>query len=106
MCLFLAALGLCYCAKPLSSCSKQEATLWLQRLAFSFWWLLLLWSSGSNVQGLSSCGAWAYLLRGMWNPPGPRMEPVSPELAGGLIPTGPQGKSSAHILIFFFFFFY
>ena len=32
---------------------------------------------------LSSCGARAWLLRGMWDLPGPGLEPVSPALAGG-----------------------
>ena len=30
---------------------------------------------------LSSYGAWAQLLRGMWDPPGPGLEPMSPALA-------------------------
>ena len=42
---------------------------------------------------LSSCGAQAQSLRGMWNPPGPGLEPVSPALAGRLLPTAPPGKS-------------
>ena len=32
---------------------------------------------------LSSCGAWASLLRGMWDLPSLRIGPVSPALAGG-----------------------
>ena len=43
---------------------------------------------------LSSYGAWAQLLRGMWDPPGPGIEPVSPALAGGFLTTAPPGKSS------------
>ena len=31
---------------------------------------------------LNSCGAWAYLLRGMWDCPRSGIEPVSPALAG------------------------
>ena len=41
---------------------------------------------------LSSCGAQAQLLRGMWDLPGPGFEPVSPALAGGLLTTVPLGK--------------
>ena len=37
---------------------------------------LRLWSSSS-----SSCGSWAYLLQGMWDLPGPGIEPMSPALA-------------------------
>ena len=42
---------------------------------------------------LSSCGARAYLLRGMWDLPGPGVEPVSPALASGFLTTVPPGKS-------------
>ena len=42
---------------------------------------------------LSSCGAWASLLHGMWNLPGPEIEPMSPALAGGFLRTEPPGKS-------------
>ena len=38
---------------------------------------------------LSSCGAWALLLCGMWDLPGPGLEPVSPALAGGFLTTAP-----------------
>ena len=52
-------------------------------MAFSLQWLLLLQSTGSRCAGFSSCGsralehrlrscgAWAQLLGGMWDPPGP-----------------------------------
>ena len=40
----------------------------------------------------SSCGVWAQLLCSMWDPPGPRLEPVSPTLAGGFPTTAPTGK--------------
>ena len=43
--------------------------------------------------GLSSCGAQAQLLRGMWDLPGPGLEPVSPALSGGFLTTAPLGKS-------------
>ena len=41
---------------------------------------------------LSSCGTWAQLLCGMWDLPGPGIEPVSPALAGGFLTTVPPGK--------------
>ena len=41
---------------------------------------------------LSSCAAQAYLLLDMWDLPGPRIEPMSPVLSGGLPTTGPPGK--------------
>ena len=50
------------------------------------------------VLGLSSCGSWASLPRGMWTPPGPGIEPVSPALAGELPSTVPPGKSWGQML--------
>ena len=41
---------------------------------------------------LSSCGSRAQLLRGMWDPPRPGLEPVSPALAGRFSITAPPGK--------------
>ena len=41
---------------------------------------------------LSSCGAWASLLRGMWDLPGPGLEPVSPALAGRFLTTALPGQ--------------
>ena len=50
------------------------------------------WASVVPVCGLSSCGTWAYLLRGMWNRPWPGIELVSPALAGAFFTTGPPRK--------------
>ena len=69
----------------------------LRCAGFSLRWLLLLQSTGSRHMG-SSCGAQALLLRGMWDPPGPGLEPVSPALAGGFLTTAPPGKPSRQIL--------
>ena len=77
----------------------------LRCAGLSLRWLLLLRSTGSRHAGfsscgswalecrLSSCGPWALLLRGMWDLPGPGLEPVSPALAGGFLTTVPPGKS-------------
>ena len=46
---------------------------------------------------LSSCGTRDQLLRGMWDLPGPGLEPVSPALAGGFLTTVPPGKPKALI---------
>ena len=43
-------------------------------------------------RGLSSCGAQAQLLHGMWDLPGPGLKPVSPALAGRFLTTVPPGK--------------
>ena len=73
-------------------------------------WALGTWASAVAARGLSSCGsqalerrlsscgAWAQLLRGMWDLPGPGPEPVSPALAGGFLTTAPPGKP---LLVFF-----
>ena len=65
----------------------------------------MFWSTGSRCAGFSSCGSqapehrlssfgtWAKLLCGMWDPPRPRLEPVSPALAGGISTTVAPGKS-------------
>ena len=82
----------------------------LRCAGFSLWWLLLLWSTGSRRVGFSSCGswalecrvsssgAWAQLLRGMWDLPGPGIEPMSPALAGGFLTAAPPGKSPHWVL--------
>ena len=41
---------------------------------------------------LSSCGAQAWLLRGMWDLPGQGLESMSPALAGRFLTTAPPGK--------------
>ena len=58
----------------------------------------------SHCGGVSGCGAEALvvrasveaaqplLLRGMWNLPGPGIEPVSPALAGGFLSAVPPGE--------------
>ena len=49
---------------------------------------------------LSSCGAWAQLLHGIWGLPRPGLEPMSPELAGGFLTTVPPGKSLQVVFCF------
>ena len=51
-------------------------------------------SCGSRAleRRLSSCGAPASLLHGMWDLPGPGLEPVSPALADGFLTTVLPGK--------------
>ena len=48
----------------------------------------------SHCGGFSRCAAWAQLLHSVWDPPGPRLEPVSPPLAGGFLTTAPPGNSA------------
>ena len=61
--------------------------------------------------GLSSCGSWAperrlssygaqaQVLCGMWDLPGPGLEPVSPALAGRFLTTAPPGKSRKFLIL-------
>ena len=46
---------------------------------------------------LSSCGARAQLLHGMWDLPGLGLKPVSPALEGGFLTAVPPGKPGAQI---------
>ena len=48
---------------------------------------------------LGSCGAGAWLLRGMWDLPGLGLEPMSPALADGFSTTAPPGKPEAFIFL-------
>ena len=45
-----------------------------------------------QTRRLSNCGSRAELLRGMWDPPRPGLEPASPASAGRLSTTAPPGK--------------
>ena len=82
-------------------------------MGFLLWWVLLwpgtgprvpeqcVWASVvltrslvSAARGLNHCGTQAQLLLGMWNLPGPGIEPMSPALAGGSLSLAQPGKSS------------
>ena len=89
--LFLAVLGLRFCARAFSSCGERGPVFIAVRgpltIAASLVAELRL-----QTRRLSSCGSWAQLLRGMWDPPRPGLEPVSPALAGRFSTTAPPGK--------------
>ena len=51
----------------------------------------------------SNCGSWAQPLRGMWDPPRPGPEPVSPALAGRFPTTAPPGKPQYILKALFYF---
>ena len=96
-------------ARGLSLVAASGGYSLLRYAGFSLRWLLWLRSTGSRHAGfrscgsraldcrLSSCGAQAQLLHGMWDLPWPGLEPLSPALAGGFLTTGPPGKS--HLLL-------
>ena len=97
-------------ARRLSLVAASRGYSSLRCAGFSLRRLLLLWSMGSRRTGfsscgsqalerrLSSCGAWAQLLYGMWDLPEPGIEPVSPALAGKFLTTAPPGKSRRTLL--------
>ena len=60
---------------------------------------LLVVASPAGEHGLRSCGAWALLLLGMWNLPGPGIELMAPALEGRFLTTGPPGKSRTVFLM-------
>ena len=57
-------------------------------------------ASVAVASGLSSCGTRAQLLCGMWDLPGPGIEPVSRALAGGRLSTALPGKSQILFILF------
>ena len=91
-------------AHRLSVVSESGGYSPLRCTGFSMRWLLLLLNTGYRRVGfsscgspalehrLSSCGARAQLLRGMWDLPRPGLELVYPELAGGFLTTAPPEK--------------
>ena len=94
--LFVAVRGLLIAVASLVAEHGPQAR-WLQqlRLAGSVVAAHGLSSCGSRAleHKVSSCGVRAQLLRGMWNHPGPGIEPLSPALLGGFSTTAPPGKS-------------
>ena len=97
---FMAVLGLRFCVRAFSSCDKQGPLFitvhGLLTIAAS-----LVAEHRLQTRRLSNCGSQAQSLRGMWDLPRPRLEPVSPALAGRFSTTVPPGKPSFCFLIFF-----
>ena len=57
-----------------------------------------IWNSVVALHVLSSCGTGAYLLYGVWNLSGSRMELVTLALQRGFFATGPAGKPRKPLL--------
>ena len=89
--LFLAVLGLRFCARAFSSCGKRGPLFIAVRRPLTIAASLVV---GHRLQTrrFSNCGSRAQLLCGMWDPPRPGLEPVSPALAGRFSTTAPPGK--------------
>ena len=89
--LFLAVLGLCFCARAFSSCGKRGPLLVAVHGPLTVAASLVA-EHRLQTRRLSSCGSRAQSLRGMWDLPRPGLEPVSPALAGGFSTTASPGK--------------
>ena len=89
--LFIAVLGLCFCARAFSSCGKWGPLFIAVREPLTVAASLVA-EHRLQTRRLSSCGSRAQLLRGMWDLPRPGLEPVSPALAGRFSTTAPPGK--------------
>ena len=87
----MAVLGLRFCARAFSNCGKWGPLFIAVRgpLAIA---ASPVAEHRLQTRRLSNCGPRAYLLRGMWDPPRPRPEPVSPASAGRPSTTAPPGK--------------
>ena len=87
-------LELGFCARAFSSCGKRGPLFITVRGPLTIVASLVA-EHRLQTRRLSSCGSRAQLLRGMWDPPRPGLEPVSPALAGRLSTTAPPGKPRA-----------
>ena len=87
----MAVLGLRFCARAFFSCGKRGPLFIPVRGPLTIAASLVV-EHRLQTRRLSSCGPRAQLLRGMWDPPRPGLEPVSPALAGKLSTAAPPGK--------------
>ena len=89
--LFMAVLGLHFCARAFSSCGERGPLFIAVRGPLTIAASLVA-EHRLQTRRLSSCGSRAQLLRGMWDLPRPGLEPVSPALAGRVSTAAPPGK--------------
>ena len=87
----MAVLGLRFCARAFSSCSRWGPLFIVVRGPLTIAASLVA-EHRLQTRRLSNCGPRAQLLRGMWDPPRPGLEPVSPALADRRSTTVPPGK--------------
>ena len=90
----MAVLSLRLCVRAFSSCGEQGPLLIAVRGPLTIVATLFV-EHRLQMRRLSSCGSWAQLLRGTWDPPRPGLEPVSPALAGRFSTTVPPRKPPA-----------
>ena len=99
--LFLAVLGLRFCARAFSSCGERGPLFIVVRGPLTVVASLVA-EHRLQMRRLSSCGSRAQLLRGMWDLPRPGLEPASPALAGRFSTIAPPGKPC--LTVFFIFY--
>ena len=97
----MAVLGLRFCARAFSSCSKRGPLFSAVRGPLTTA-ASLVEEHRLQTRRLSNCGSRASLLRGIWDLPRPGLEPVSPALAGRFSTTAPPGKPLCHSLKLFY----
>ena len=87
----MAVLGLRFCVRAFSTCGKRGPLFIVVRRPLTIAASLVA-EHRLQMCRLSSCGSRAQPLCGMWDPPRPGLEPVSPALAGRFSTTAPPGK--------------
>ena len=92
--LFLAVLGLRFCVRAFSSCGERGPLFIAVRGPLTIVASLVA-EHRLQTRRLSNCGSRTQLLRVMWDPPRPGLEPVSPALAGRFSTTAPPGKPAS-----------
>ena len=90
--LFMAVLGLRFCASAFSSCGKRGPLFIAVHGPLTIAACLVA-EHRLQTRRLSNCGSWAQLLRGTWDLPRTGLEPVSSALAGRFSTTAPPGKA-------------
>ena len=94
--LFMAVLGLRFCARAFSSWDKRGPLFIAVRGPLTIAASLVAEHRLQTCR-LSHCGSRAQLLRGMWDLPRPGLEPMSPALAGRFSTTAPPGKPRSRL---------
>ena len=87
----MAVLGLRFCARAFSSCGKRGPPFIAVHGPLTIVASLVA-EHRLQTRRLSNCGSRAQLFRGMWDLPGPGLEPISLALAGRFSTTAPPGK--------------
>ena len=96
--LLMAVLGLRFCARAFSICSKWGPLFIAVRGPLTIAASLVA-EHRLQTRRLINCGSRAQSLRGMWDPPRPGLEPVCPALAGRFSTTVPPRKPPVAFLI-------